>query len=432
MRFTANGPNISDDLLIARDQGRVVFICGAGVSRAKANLPDFWGLAEQVASALGILPEEKISQIIQSAKQPKTDGFISISADRLFGMLEQDFEIEDIYSAVSRALKHDADCDLAAHQILIDLATTREGLVRIVTTNFDLLFEACNTNLLSHVPPKLPDPKRPKEFNGIVYLHGRVDDDYFGAKADGFVLSSSEFGQAYLADGWATRFIKEILNNYIVVFVGYSADDPPIQYLLEALKKDPAKRNDIYAFHAKGNDDSQSHWVQKGVIPIVYSEANQHKELWETLAAWAMRARNPVEWSKGVVREALKGPENLEPHIRGQVAHLVSSYEGMKYFCGDESVPPSEWLAVFDPHIRLENISKKAMPLDSVTRSNIDKYGLDDESLNEIDPIQRNAIDPNAWNAFSLNHQDFLSAKTEHFNALVGEPKSGALNYCRD
>jgi hypothetical protein len=40
MRFLADGPTLPDDLLTVRDQGQVIFFCGACVSRAKANLPD--------------------------------------------------------------------------------------------------------------------------------------------------------------------------------------------------------------------------------------------------------------------------------------------------------------------------------------------------------------------------------------------------------
>ena len=35
MRFIANGPSIPDELLTARDDGRVIFFCGAGVSRPR-------------------------------------------------------------------------------------------------------------------------------------------------------------------------------------------------------------------------------------------------------------------------------------------------------------------------------------------------------------------------------------------------------------
>ena len=41
MRFYENGIDIPDELLYAHDEGKVVFICGSGVSKAKAKLPDF-------------------------------------------------------------------------------------------------------------------------------------------------------------------------------------------------------------------------------------------------------------------------------------------------------------------------------------------------------------------------------------------------------
>ena len=45
MRFFANGPSIPDELLVSRDEGDVIFFCGAGVSQAKAGLRNFEGVA---------------------------------------------------------------------------------------------------------------------------------------------------------------------------------------------------------------------------------------------------------------------------------------------------------------------------------------------------------------------------------------------------
>jgi hypothetical protein len=47
-RFLAGGPSIPDQLLVARDGGRVIFFCKGAVSRARAGLADFFGLAKQV------------------------------------------------------------------------------------------------------------------------------------------------------------------------------------------------------------------------------------------------------------------------------------------------------------------------------------------------------------------------------------------------
>jgi hypothetical protein len=64
-----------------------------------------------------------------------------------------------------------------------------------------------------------------------------LDPDYREAVGGRLVLSSAEFGRAYLAESWATEFIRAAIERYRIVFVGYTADDPPVPYLLEALNR---------------------------------------------------------------------------------------------------------------------------------------------------------------------------------------------------
>ncbi|MBN3068527.1 hypothetical protein H5A34_10585 [Pectobacterium brasiliense] len=138
MRFLANGPSIPDDLLLARDQGRVIFFCGAGVSRAYAKLPDFFGLASKVISTLGVDQNNPAYKLIQEAQEfDRRVGIPGIiSADRVFGLLERDFSSHDIEEAVAYALKPPTGCDLTAHRILLDLATTPAGTAQLVTTDY--------------------------------------------------------------------------------------------------------------------------------------------------------------------------------------------------------------------------------------------------------------------------------------------------------
>jgi hypothetical protein len=56
---------------------------------------------------------------------------------------------------------------------MLDLARDPCEKVRLVTTNFDRLFEACDNTLKSWHPPRLPDPQRYEEFEGVIHLHGR-------------------------------------------------------------------------------------------------------------------------------------------------------------------------------------------------------------------------------------------------------------------
>jgi hypothetical protein len=179
LRFIAEGPELSDDLLVARDEGKVIFFCGSGVSRAKANLPDFFGLARGVLDKLRALPDSAPHQLMQIAatvQANKISGVGSIvAADRIFGLLERDFSPADIDRAVGAVLKPALGVDASAHQILLDLSRTANGKIQLVTTNFDLLFEEAAPRLRTWTPDDLPDLQR-GTFDGIVHLHGMLDD----------------------------------------------------------------------------------------------------------------------------------------------------------------------------------------------------------------------------------------------------------------
>jgi hypothetical protein len=106
MRFLADGPSIPDDLLVARDEGRVAFFCGAGVSRARVGLPGFFELARTVIDKLHVSENHGVRKLIEEAERIEDITGISgvISADRLFGLLEREFLSRDIHAAVADSL----------------------------------------------------------------------------------------------------------------------------------------------------------------------------------------------------------------------------------------------------------------------------------------------------------------------------------------
>ncbi len=428
MRFVANGPSIPDDLLVARDEGRVVFICGAGVSQAQAHLPDFQQLTRHVIKQLGVTPQDPARKLFDVSEElDKHTGVAGIiSADRVFGLLERDFSVRDIAQAVAVTLKPSAKVNLSAHRIMLDLAKLPDGRTRLITTNFDLLFEACDSALPCCRSPRLPDPMCDDEFEGIIHLHGRVDKKYQTAEGDGFVLSSAGFGRAYLAEGWATSFIRSIIDQYIVVFVGYAADDPPVHYLLEALYSYKKSLKGVYAFQAGNTGEAAAKWGHKGAIPIAYDEAANHKALWDTLAAWAERAIDPNSWFEKVITMSQKGPEALSPHERGQVAHIVSTHEGARKFANAEVPPPAEWLCVFDPSIRymtpgnINIYSENKQSFDPF----YDAYGLDNDTpppkLDPRDHFAKRDLPFGEWDAFALNESDIKNLQDDRYAALRG------------
>jgi hypothetical protein len=427
MRFAANGPNFPDELLIARDEGRVVFFCGAGVSRAKAGLRDFIGLARDVADKLLIPADNPARQLINAIEtfQPIPGVGSLVAADRVFGLIERDYQSRDIYRAIAASLKPNSAPDLTAHRVLLDLATGPDGIIRLITTNFDLLFEDCDPTIPVGRQPRLPDPLRSQEFRGIIHLHGHVTADYTDAAGDGLIISSGEFGRAYLSDRWAADFIKTVLERFFVVFVGYSADDPPMQYLLEALNRSPGSFSGAYAVQSGSYEDAEARWVQKGVKPIVY-EADKHSLLWESLDLWAERARRPTEWHAALLEKAMVGPEGCEPHIRGQVAHLASTLDGAKRIAQAPHAIPAEWLCTFDPLVRFAKPGRTGRLMERGPHFvPFAAYGLDSDPVPPtFDPedsiFQKYEMPSNVWNAFLLTRTDRQDLQEDQVSALRG------------
>jgi len=139
------------------------------------------------------------------------------------------------------------------HNALLTLSRNRRGQYRIITTNFDRVFEYAIAKsglaLLKSQAPRLPVPKN--RWDGLVYLHGLLPETPTLADLDCLVLSSGDFGLAYLAERWAARFVSELFRNFIVCFVGYSINDPVLRYMMDALAADRLlgeSTSEVFAF----------------------------------------------------------------------------------------------------------------------------------------------------------------------------------------
>ncbi|MFT4955753.1 MAG: hypothetical protein ACI8U3_002152 [Brevundimonas sp.] len=409
MRFSADTPNLPDDLLLSRDLGDVVFFCGAGVSRSRANLPDFRDLANRVINDLGSATD---SAARANAAQPT-----GMAVDRVFRLLEREFEAGEVREAVARHLDAGATPDLAAHRILLDLSTSRSGVTRLVTTNFDTLFEQSRAGLAWSAPPRLPDPHNDLDFRGVVHIHGRIGQDR-GAPPE-LVLSSADFGRAYMSDGWATRFIRRLLERFQVVFVGYSAEDAPVQYLLEALDLPAGARNKLYTLENADDSEAIALWEHKGVEAIPYGGG--FPVLWETLELWAERARDPDVWLDRVLATAADGPCRLTPHQRGQVAHILGSAEGVRRMVGRGAPLPASWLNVLDPSGRYETPETRHAAPEAEVFDPFEAFGLDsDAPPPPADPtnfLKRREVPAGAWNGFVSSRADRRDPLTQ---TLVG------------
>jgi hypothetical protein len=376
MRFLENGPNIPDALLEARDNGNVVFFCGSGVSQP-VGLPGFLGLAKQVIGKLGTPADAKSRVLLNRAEQ---DPDLAPPLDQIFYLLQQEYGIALIEDTVGDILKTPSKATIDFHSIILRLSRSAAQRPQVVTTNFDLLFERADKSIKTYVPPALPDLALGQPLEGLVYLHGRRSTRRNGRETRrGLVIGSADFGRAYLAEGWATKFVRDLLRNYVIVLLGYSATDPPVRYLLEGLHSRSENRPaTIYSFD-QGNDlDVQDRWHDRGVHPLAYANSDRsHRPLWDTLRAWAARSDDPIVWRRSIVELARQSPRSLKAYQRGQVASLVRTAPGAKELADANPVPLAEWLCVFDRHARYAEPRRGVG--DDKDFDPLVHYGLDDD-----------------------------------------------------
>lgn len=223
------------------------------------------------------------------------------------------------------------------------------------------------------------DASLQQSINGVVYLHGRLRPPELGVTS-GYVISSADFGRAYLSEGWATRFVKALRERFTIVLLGYRAEDPPMRYLLEGLDaaESATYNSPIYAFTEGEEGDAEEEWHDRGVTPICYPKSVGHAALWDTLSAWADAVRNPQGWTEKVIGIAQKRPIEVKPHERGQVVELVSSKLGAKRFADAKPTPSAEWMCVFDPNVRYAEPRKRSWS-DEEEIDPLDLFGLDDD-----------------------------------------------------
>jgi len=244
---------------------------------------------------------------------------------------------------------------------LLRLARNREGALRLVTTNFDRIFHAAaefiGKEFNAYVAPLLPIPKNSR-WNGLVSLHGLLPDNNDDTTLNQLVVTSGDFGLAYLTERWAARFVSKLFRNYVVCFVGYSINDPVLRYMMDALAADRMQGEDTLQAWALGDSetgqdkDKAIEWEAKGVTPILYevpAGSHDHSALHKTLHAWAETYRDGVLGKERmVVSHALARPSagTQQDDFVGRMLWALLDKSGLpaKRFAEFNPVPSLDWL----------------------------------------------------------------------------------------
>ncbi|MEQ9905932.1 anti-phage defense-associated sirtuin Dsr1 [Pectobacterium aroidearum] len=353
MQFITQGPDIPDELLQAHEEGRVVFFCGAGISYP-ADLPGFKGLVEQIYRLNGTTLSEIECEVFERGQ---FDATLDLLERRLPG--QRMAVRRALAKALKPKLRRRGATDTQA--ALLRLARSREGAVRLVTTNFDRIFHVAAKRtgqaFQAYAAPMLPIPKNSR-WDGLVYLHGLLPERADDTALNRLVVTSGDFGLAYLTERWAARFVSELFRNYVVCFVGYSINDPVLRYMMDALAADRMLGEVTPQAWSLGDcEPGQEHlkaieWEAKGVTPILYTVpagTYDHSALHQTLHAWADTYRDGVQGKEAiVVKHALARPQDStrQDDFVGRMLWALSDKSGLpaKRFADLNPAPPLDWL----------------------------------------------------------------------------------------
>ncbi len=301
LQISENGPEFPDDFLDSLLAGEVVFLCGTGVSAPQ--MPDFRCLVERTYETLGV--ERTGSEEL---------AFDKGHFEEVLGSLSRRLsDPQAVTSTVSDLLAVPDNPVLDQHHTILRLSRDLDNRICVVTTNFDTLLEQAIQTAMPGEPPRnhsfagqaLPAPGSAL-FSGIIHIHGRLGDAALGLEPTPLVLTSAEYGDAYMRSGWASRFLFDLARCKSIVLVGYSANDAPVRYFLNVLEADRARFPDlktVYALTAYEHDPEESFgsWGTLAVIPLPYCKVNpgtgshDHSPLWRDLAELADIADRPKQ-----------------------------------------------------------------------------------------------------------------------------------------
>lgn len=296
------------DALLA---GEVVFLCGTGISAPQ--LPDFKLLVDRTYEQLGVERD--------ASEQRSYDGQ---RFEEVLGALSRRLaDPEMMVRTVSALLAAPAEPRLEQHRTILRLSRDLNNRILAVTTNFDTLLErasgqpAASVRQNSFAGQSLPAPGG-ADFGGIIHIHGRLADPALDLEATPLVLTSADYGDAYMRSGWVSRFLFDLARCKTIVLVGYSANDAPVRYFLNVLAADRARFPDlrpVYAFDAYDYDpvEAEAGWGTLAVTPLVYCKFNpatgakDHSPLWADLQQLADIIERPKQSRESRARNILGG-----------------------------------------------------------------------------------------------------------------------------
>lgn len=282
---------IPAELLNAGYDGSLVIFAGAGVSmQYPVRYPSFESLLSSIKKIVDPINRQRERHHETMADDSKV--YLE-TPEQYLSFLNN--EIGGVKSACCSILtSKNLTSDL--HRNLLRLFKSPRD-IRIVTTNFDDCFEiALNESKVPYDSYAYPAVPFGNDFKGLIHLHGSIKNP------DETILLAEDYGRAYVTNGRLSRFLVELFEKNVVLFVGYSCGDSLVDYLTRSISTQI--RGNAYALCRA--DDNVSDWLLRGVIPIFYGD---HEHLPEIIEKWATYYEQSISTRIKRIREIARHAE---------------------------------------------------------------------------------------------------------------------------
>ena len=298
-----------------------------------ANLPSFAKLATDIAQGTGL----------EKCEGEPLDSFL--------GRLR--YRGVEVHKRAAGRLLRDNPQPTDLHRQLLRLFGNADS-VRIVTTNFDELFEQASSGVFGSPLDVYTSPALPlgNNFKGIVHVHGSLKNP------DEMVLTDEDFGRGYLVEDWARRFLVALFLEYNVLFIGYRHDDTVMRYLGRALPPDQIQRRFILTSDTQNTDQ----WGPLRIEPIVYPNGDgSHSALYQGISGLAdLMNRGVLEWRTLVRTIAEQKPSLLIQEDAHLIEDALSDETRTSFFTKVASDP--EWVTWLDRRGKLDSLFSAGQP----------------------------------------------------------------------
>jgi hypothetical protein len=301
---TTDYSELPQELIDAHADGRVVFFVGAGASCASpSKLPLFKDLAEKMG---------------EEAESPYQEGE---PIDTFLGRLTSLKPPYNVHKRAKVLLDPSGSRPNDIHKTIVRLASAYNRF-RVVTTNFDLHLEKAAEDEKIKIPDIWNSPALPlgDQMEGLVHLHGSVT-----RSSNELILTDRDLGRAYLYEAWATRFLRTLFQENVVVFIGYGLNDPTMRYLTLALPSNASLYAFLHEDEVKGQD-----WKRLNVKTISFGRS--YENLLPSLQNWLNLVKGEEAYRNRFDRIVSSGVDNLTEADDSFLSMLFSRVDAAKGF----------------------------------------------------------------------------------------------------